>query len=92
MARICDMMNHAHQRGIIHRDLKPGNSWWMKRASQILDFGVARVTDSNVQAAANRPRAASSALAYRSPEQVRPDPLAVDIRSDVYALGDKPTF
>jgi non-specific serine/threonine protein kinase/serine/threonine-protein kinase len=48
MARVCEAVQHAHQRGIIHRDLKPGNILVDETGQpKILDFGVARVTDSD---------------------------------------------
>ena len=51
IARVCDAVQHAHQRGVIHRDLKPGNIL-VDEAGQpkVLDFGVARVTDSDAHA------------------------------------------
>ena len=48
MIKVCDAVHHAHQRGIIHRDLKPGNILVDESGQpKILDFGVARVTDSD---------------------------------------------
>jgi len=89
MAKICDAVNHAHQRGIIHRDLKPTNILVDESGQpRILDFGVARVTDSDTQATRQTDVGQLiGTLAYMSPEQVLADPLALDIRSDVYALG-----
>lgn len=89
MAKVCDAMNHAHQRGIIHRDLKPGNIL-VDEAGQpkILDFGVARVADSDVEMTRQTDLGQLlGTLPYMSPEQVQPDPAELDIRSDVYALG-----
>jgi len=89
MAKICDAVNHAHQRGIIHRDLKPTNILVDESGQpKVLDFGVARVTDSDTQATRQTDMGQLiGTLAYMSPEQVLADPLALDIRSDVYALG-----
>jgi tetratricopeptide (TPR) repeat protein/predicted Ser/Thr protein kinase len=89
MAKVCDAVHHAHQHGIIHRDLKPGNIL-VEAGGQpkILDFGVARVTDSDTQATRQTDVGQLlGTLAYMSPEQVLADPSELDIRSDVYALG-----
>jgi hypothetical protein len=89
MVRICDAVHHAHQRGLIHRDLKPANILVDETGQpKILDFGVARMT--GIDAQATRQTSTGEivgTLSYMSPEQVRADPLELDIRSDVYSLG-----
>jgi serine/threonine protein kinase len=89
MVKICEAVNHAHQRGLIHRDLKPGNILVDETGQpKILDFGVARVTGSDEQATRQTDLGQLvGTLAYMSPEQVMADPLEMDIRSDVYSLG-----
>jgi serine/threonine protein kinase/tetratricopeptide (TPR) repeat protein len=89
LAKVCDAIQHAHQRGIIHRDLKPGNIMVDDQGQpKVLDFGVARVTDSDAQATRHTDLGQLvGTLAYMSPEQVLADPLELDTRSDVYALG-----
>jgi tetratricopeptide (TPR) repeat protein/predicted Ser/Thr protein kinase len=89
MIQVCEAVQHAHQRGIIHRDLKPGNILVDENGQpKILDFGLARVTDSDAHATRQTDMGQLlGTLAYMSPEQVLADPQAVDTRSDVYALG-----
>jgi eukaryotic-like serine/threonine-protein kinase len=89
MAEVCDAVEHAHQRGVIHRDLKPGNILVDETGQpKIVDFGVARVTDSDAQLTRQTGLGQLvGTLAYMSPEQVLGDPLALDTRSDVYTLG-----
>src|SRR6516165_1812656 len=89
MIRICEGVQHAHQRGLIHRDLKPGNIIVDESGQpKILDFGVARVTDSEANATRHTDLGQLvGTLAYMSPEQVLADPSELDIRSDVYSLG-----
>jgi len=89
VAKICDAVQHAHQRGIIHRDLKPSNILVDDTGQpKILDFGVAQVTDSDAHATRlTDVGRLIGTLAYMSPEQVLADPLELDTRTDIYALG-----
>lgn len=90
LARICDAVHHAHQKGVIHRDLKPGNILVDQSGQpKILDFGVARATDSDMQVTTMQTDVGQliGTLQYMSPEQVAADPNDLDTRSDVYALG-----
>ncbi|MEO0631241.1 MAG: serine/threonine-protein kinase, partial [Planctomycetota bacterium] len=90
LARVADGVEHAHQKGVIHRDLKPGNILVTPAGvPKILDFGIARVTDSDINTTTMHTSAGAilGTLAYMSPEQASADPAAVDTRSDVYSLG-----
>lgn len=95
LIQICDAVQHAHQRGVVHRDLKPANILVIKKLDEnltaqikILDFGVARSIDSDIQATMHTAVGELvGTLSYMSPEQLRGRPDEIDARSDVYALG-----
>jgi tetratricopeptide (TPR) repeat protein len=89
MAKVCEAVHHAHERGIIHRDLKPSNILVDESGQpKVLDFGVARATNSDAQVTRQTDMGQLvGTLAYMSPEQLLADPLELDTRSDVYALG-----
>lgn len=55
---------------------------------KVLDFGVARLLESDAQATAiTETGLIVGTIAYMSPEQLGEDHLSVDTRSDVYAMG-----
>ena len=89
-ARVCDAVHHGHQKGVIHRDLKPANILvGSSGRAKIIDFGVARATDSDLAVTTIATSAGDllGTLQYMSPEQCGTDPSAVDVRSDIYSLG-----
>ena len=91
--RVCEGVQHAHQKGVIHRDLKPGNILVVdvdgRPLPKIIDFGIATAATRSL-AAGESPDAMERAGTpdYMSPEQAGLDTgIEVDTRSDVYSLG-----
>lgn len=80
-AQLAAALETAHSHGIVHRDLKPGNVIVGQRHARIVDFGIAKISGSDL----TDKGIVLGTLAYMSPEQLRGK--ALDGRSDIWALG-----
>ena len=91
--RVCEAVQHAHQKGIIHRDLKPSNILVVSQGDaampKVIDFGVARALARSLaeQTLTSEPGQIIGTPEYMSPEQANLGNQDIDIRSDVYSLG-----
>ena len=91
--RVCEGVQHAHQKAIIHRDLKPSNILITevdgRAVPKIIDFGVAKaltqkLTDDTMY---TRLGTLIGTPEYMSPEQAMSSGEDIDTRTDVYSLG-----
>ncbi len=91
--RVCEGVQHAHQKGILHRDLKPTNILVTTQDGRvipkIIDFGLAKAMDQPLtsETLKTRPELFLGTPAYMSPEQAGAVTSDIDTRSDVYSLG-----
>ncbi|MBW2456298.1 MAG: serine/threonine protein kinase, partial [Deltaproteobacteria bacterium] len=88
--QIARALRVAQEAGIIHRDLKPQNVFLSSQDDElmvkILDFGVAKLTDSQLAGEGTKTGIVVGSPHYMSPEQARGLP-SFDHRSDVWSLG-----
>lgn len=82
-ADVCDAVHYAHGQGVLHRDIKPSNLM-LDRTGRVwlMDFGLARVTDSDDLTETGR---LIGTLRFIAPEVVEDG--RVDALGDVYSLG-----
>jgi len=89
---ILEALDAAHRVGIIHRDLKPENVFIAydpgrgQAVVRLLDFGIAKVIDSNGPSPRTRTGVVFGTPDYLSPEQATGD-APIDGRSDLFAVG-----
>ncbi len=86
MLQVCSAITYAHRNLIVHRDLKPSNILVAADgAVKLLDFGIAKLLDSEVPEGQTATQSRMMTPEYAAPEQVLGEPITT--ATDVYAIG-----
>ena len=91
--KVCQAIQHAHQKGIIHRDIKPSNVLVTVNdgvpVPKVIDFGIAKATQQELtnKTIFTQFQQFIGTPAYISPEQAEMSSLDIDTRADIYSLG-----
>ena len=96
MLPVCSALGKAHELGIVHRDLKPENIFLAYGGEggpqvKVLDFGIAKLTASDGDAARSAMAATGTGMMLGTPFYMSPEQMFgerdVDHRSDIWAIG-----
>ncbi len=88
LLQVCRALRYSHRRGVIHRDLKPSNLLIQtddegREIVKVVDFGLVKVMEDDQSLT-------QAGLILGSPHCMAPEQvkgLAVDERTDIYAIG-----
>jgi serine/threonine protein kinase len=92
---IADALAWAHRHSLIHRDIKPSNIMLTRSGAKLLDFGLARLLESDASGSAaslltsdrasGGERTIIGTVEYMAPEQLEGG--ETDARTDIFAFG-----
>ncbi len=91
--KVCEAIQHAHQKGVIHRDIKPSNILVSpqrgKAIPKVIDFGLAKALDHRLSkhTVYTIQGQLIGTPEYMSPEQAGSTDNDIDTRTDIYSLG-----
>lgn len=89
--QVSQALDYAHGRQVLHLNMKPANVI-MRNSTElkVVDFGLAQILSDAATSAPVGPGADEQATQILSPHYLAPEQIlgeAVDIRTDIYALG-----